>query len=116
LQPGNYLVLILCCLSVQIASSQLPFTCKGQYYLSLTRGGSSSSGLYEVKISDNGNNIYLDTISPGIGLVLNAMGYRITDNFIYGMDPNSARLRRIGSDGIAEDLGLPKGIPPDPLY
>lgn len=109
-------MLILCCLSVQIASSQLPFTCKGQYYLSLTRGGSSSSGLYEVKISDNGNNIYLDTISQGIGLVLNAMGYRITDNFIYGMDPNSARLRRIGSDGVAEDLGLPKGIPPDPLY
>ena len=109
-------MLILFCLSVQIASSQLPFTCKGQYYLSLTRGGSSSSGLYEVKISDNGNNIYLDTISQGIGLVLNAMGYRITDNFIYGMDPNSARLRRIGSDGVAEDLGLPKGIPPDPLY
>jgi gliding motility-associated-like protein len=101
---------------VQIASSQLPFTCKGQYYLSLTKGGSSSSGLYEVKISDNGNNIYLDTISPSIGLVLNAMGYRITDNFIYGMDPNSSRLRRIGSDGVAEDLGLPKGIPPEPLY
>lgn len=111
-----YFTVVLFCLSVQIASSQLPFTCKGQYYLSLTRGGSSSSGLYEVKISDNGQRIFLDTISQGIGLVLNAMGYRITDNFIYGMDPNSAKLRKIGSDGVAIDLGTPKGIPLDPLY
>ena len=95
---------------------QQPFTCKGQYYLSLTKGGSNSSGLYEVKISTDGQQVYLDTISSSIGLVLNAMGYRITDNFIYGMDPNSARLRKIGSDGLALDLGLPKDIPPAPLY
>lgn len=104
-----------CFLKLQ-TSCQTPFTCKGQYYLSLTKSGFNSSGLYRVKISDNGLNIYLDTISPAIGLVLNAMGYRITDNFIYGMDPNTARLRKIGSDGVAIDLGIPKDIPLDPLY
>jgi gliding motility-associated-like protein len=112
----NYFIIFLWFLSLQIASSQTPFTCKGQYYLSLTKGGTNSSGLYEVKISDNGQRVLLDTISSGIGLVLNAMGYRITDNFIYGMDPNSSRLRKIGSDGVAVDLGLPKDIPLDPLY
>ncbi len=44
------------------------------------------------------------------------MGYRITDNYIYGMDPSGARLRKIGSDGIAVDLGIPKDIPPAPIY
>jgi hypothetical protein len=99
-----------------IGQSQTPFTCKGQYYLSLTRSGSFSSGLYEVKISNDGSNIFLDTISSSIGLVLNGMGYRITDNLIYGMDPNTARLRKIGSDGVAIDLGVPTGIPVDRLY
>lgn len=95
---------------------QVPFTCKGQYYLSLTSSGSLNSGLYEVKINTNGQNIYLDTISSGIGLRLNAMGYRITDNFIYGMDPNLERLRKVGADGVAIDLGVPKDIPTSPLY
>lgn len=96
--------------------TQIPFTCKGQYYLSLTKSGSLSSGLYEVKINNDGKNIYLDTIASSIGLVLNGMGYRITDNLIYGMDPNTARLRKIGSDGVAIDIGIPNGIPTDRLY
>jgi len=96
--------------------SQTPFECKGQYYLSLTRSGSKSSGLYEVKINPNGQTVFLDTISSSIGLVLNGMGYRITDNLIYGIDPNTAHLRKIGSDGVAYDLGLPKGIPTDRVY
>lgn len=98
------------------SAAQIPFNCRGQYYLSLTKDGVVSSGLYEVKISNDGKNIYLDTISPSIGLVLNGMGYRITDNFIYGIDPQTARLRKIGMDGVAVDLGIPKGIPLDRLY
>ena len=99
----------------KIANGQTPFTCKGQYYLSLTKNGSQSSGLYEVKIPTSASQIYLDTISTSIGLVLNGMGYRITDNLIYGIDPNTAHLRKIGRDGVAIDLGLPKGIPTDRL-
>lgn len=96
--------------------AQQPFTCRGQYYLSLTKSGSNSSGLYEVKISENGQNIYLDTISSGLDLVLNGMGYRITDNLIYGVDPSTGALRKVGSDGVAIDLGLPQGLPEGPLY
>ncbi|HMU02365.1 MAG TPA: hypothetical protein PJ990_02025, partial [Saprospiraceae bacterium] len=96
--------------------AQQPFTCRGQYYLSLTKSGSKSSGLYEVKISENGQNIYLDTISSGLNLVLNGMGYRITDNLIYGVDPSTGALRKVGSDGVAIDLGLPQGLPAGPSY
>jgi gliding motility-associated-like protein len=96
--------------------AQVPFTCKGQYFLSLTKSGSKSSELYRVKINQDGTTISLDTINKDLGLVLNAMGYRITDNLIYGLDPIENRLRRVGADGVIYDLGVPKGIPPDPTY
>lgn len=108
-----WLLLVLGCTLIH---AQKPFNCRGQYYLSLTRSNAQNSGLYEVKISPDGQKISLDTISSGLGMVLNAMGYRITDNFIYGMDPNRARLRRVGSDGVSVDLGIPNGIPVGPLY
>ena len=120
--PSSYLrlacmgVWFLVALRPLTVLAQQPFTCKGQYYLSLTKSGNPSSGLYEVRFSQNGQSVFLDTISPSIGLVLNAMGYRITDNLIYGMDPGQARLRKIGADGMAVDLGRPQGIPVGPLY
>ena len=110
----RYIGFLLLCLNY--LNAQVLFECKGKYYLSLTRSGAQSSGLYEVKINPDGTKIFLDTISPSIGLVLNGMGYRITDNFIYGMDPNTPRLRKIGRDGVALDLGLPAGIPTDRVY
>jgi gliding motility-associated-like protein len=96
--------------------AQKPFVCQGQYYLSLTKDRSPVSGLYEVKFSQNGQSVVLDTIAESVGLILNGMGYRITDNFIYGMDPFTGRLRRVGSDGMGVDLGLPRGLPPGALY
>ena len=96
--------------------AQKPFVCQGQYYLSLTKDRSPVSGLYEVKFSQNGQRVVLDTIAESVGLILNGMGYRSTDNFIYGMDPFTGRLRRVGSDGNGVDLGLPRGLPPNALY
>lgn len=103
-------------LTTTLMVAQEPFDCHGQYYLSLTKNGSRSSGLYNVRIAQNGTYVYLDTISPSIGLVINAMGYRITDNLIYGMDPVTAMLRKVGKDGVAIDLGIPKGIPTGIYY
>jgi gliding motility-associated-like protein len=97
-------------------AQQQPFECRGQYFLSLTVPNRPTSELYEVKIGSDGKQISLDTIAPSVGMILNAMGYRITDNFIYGMDPVSKRLRRVGSDGRAQDLGIPQGIPLAPIF
>ncbi|MBK9254196.1 MAG: gliding motility-associated C-terminal domain-containing protein [Saprospiraceae bacterium] len=97
--------------SVVKLNGQTPFVCKGQYFLSLTPPNSASSGLYEVKIDKNTLNVVFDPVSNGVGVRLNAMGYRSTDNFIYGMDPQTAVLSRVGQEGIAEVLGVPQGIP-----
>ena len=90
---------------------QEPFICKGQYFLSLTPPNSPGSGLYEVKIDKNTLSVIFEPISNNVGVKLNAMGYRSTDNFIYGMDPQTAVLSRIGGDGTAQVLGIPRGIP-----
>lgn len=96
--------------------AQRPFVCQGQYYLSLTADRSPTSGLFEVKFSQNGQSVVLQPISTSVGMILNGMGYRSTDNLIYGMDPFTGRLRKVGSDGNAIDLGLPRGLPPGALY
>jgi hypothetical protein len=103
-------------LLVSIAHTQNPFECRGQYFLSLTKPNRTTSELYEVKIDPDGKMISLDTVNTTVGMILNAMGYRITDNFIYGMDPVAKRLRRVGGDGVAQDLGIPQGIPTAPIY
>ena len=112
----KWITVVFFVLYIGITKAQEPFECRGQYYLSLTRSGAQSSGLYEVKIAPDGTSVYLDTISASLGLVINATGYRITDNLIYGMDPNTAMLRKVGRDGVAVDLGIPAGIPLGILY
>ncbi|HRO72809.1 MAG TPA: hypothetical protein PK611_03985 [Saprospiraceae bacterium] len=49
-------------LTTTLMVAQEPFDCHGQYYLSLTKNGSRSSGLYNVRIAQNGTYVYLDTI------------------------------------------------------
>lgn len=91
--------------------SQEPFTCKGQYYISLTAERKDYSGLYEVKINNSGTQAELISITENLGVVLNAMGYRSVDNLIYGVNPVTGVLSRVGMDGIAEELGRPAGLP-----
>lgn len=110
-------ILVLALISISfLLEAQTPFECKGQYYLSLTNLPNDNSFLYEVKISAEGNNVDFVNVGNGLGLVVNAMGYRSTDNFIYGLDPNTKELRRIGSEGTAVNLGVPRGIPMEPSY
>ena len=53
----------------------------------------------------------LDTISVIGSELLNAAGYRIQDNFIYGINRHNNHLIRIGSDGMPLDLGAVTGLP-----
>lgn len=112
----TYTIFLLIAYLYAYPQVQQPFECRGQYFLSLTRPNRITSELYEVNVGSDGRTISLDTINPSTGMILNAMGYRITDNFIYGMDPETKRLRRVGRDGRAQDLGIPLGIPREPIF
>ncbi|RMG79600.1 MAG: gliding motility-associated C-terminal domain-containing protein [Bacteroidetes bacterium] len=49
-------------------------------------------------------------------LVVNAMGYNVRDEKIYGLHPQTLHLMRVDGAGLVEDLGLPEGIDPDFRY
>lgn len=90
--------------------AQEPFTCQGQYFLSLSPTVTSNSGLYLVEIDPGTGNTVFNPIATSVGATVNAMGYRSTDNFIYGVNPLTLELYRVGQDGVAQSLGIPNGI------
>lgn len=84
--------------------SQTPFQCKGQYYVSLSPDLHLSSNLYEVKVDPNSSLAVFDPVKIDLGRNLNAMGYRSTDNLIYGVDPDEFFLYQVDANGVVVEL------------
>ena len=84
--------------------AQESFICSGNYYLGITDGAVHTT-VYEVKISPNsGLTIFEPINSETTGTDLNAMGYRYSDNLIYGVNTGTFELYRLGKDGVAQYL------------
>ncbi len=92
--------LLLCSAFSSVAQ---PFECNGDYFLSLTANGPSI--IYRVEIDPITNNVLFNPLSAGnSGAVVNAVGFRATDNYIYGVDPDNHILYRIDASGTATML------------
>ena len=96
-----YIILGLLCLNISL-SAQTPFTCTGDFYSSLTSGFGNSS-LQLITVNANGT-VNFNQINGNIGAQVNAIGYRVTDNFIYGVHPTQENLYRIDANGNATFL------------
>jgi len=79
--------------------AQVPFQCKGQYYASLSPSLHGPSDLYEVKIDPGTNLAVFEPIKINVGENVNAIGYRSTDNLIYGVDPDEFFLYQLDANG-----------------
>lgn len=77
--------------------AQAPFICDGDFYLSLTDNGNST--IYNITIDPISGNVIFNGLPGNPGNGFNAAGYRVTDNFIYGLNPSSWRLYRLDSLG-----------------
>lgn len=103
-------LLLACFISLMLgindgrAQGSAPFVCDGSLYLSLGNGG-ASNGFFKVIVNQAGL-VQFQSISPGgsSGGRVNAMGYRVTDNYIYGVHPNNYTLYRVGTDGLANSI------------
>ncbi|MCB0551654.1 MAG: gliding motility-associated C-terminal domain-containing protein [Phaeodactylibacter sp.] len=96
-------------------SAQQPFTCRGSFYLAIAPQGSSS--VYEVQVSQATGNVTFNGLPAGpVGFVLNGLGYRSTDNFIYAVNSETGNLYRIDANGAAFPLGEPEGMPLSASY
>lgn len=82
--------------------AQKPFTCEGQYYITLSN--SNNSSLREVIIDPVTSNVIFRPINLNLGVQINAIGYRKTDNLIYGVNPSDHYLYRVDANGNLETL------------
>ncbi len=99
----NLLVLIICCCFMQVAIGQRPFVCRGEYYLTLRPSNPPGefNSLYTVNIDPNTQRVTFREV-PGFDDTyhLNAMGYRVTDNYIYIVEQDERNsLLRIDGNG-----------------
>lgn len=95
----KHLLIILILFSVVQANAQVPFTCSGEFYLTLSPGGGANSFFYEVEVDTNSNVIFNQIGNSDIGVYLNGIGYRSTDNLIYGVHPSDMDLYQLDANG-----------------
>ncbi len=96
--------------------AQVPFVCEGQLYLALEEEGHQR--LIELRIDPFTQDIDFVPINNSVDGIINGMGYRRTDNLIYGVDPNNDGpnghyLERLDATGAIEILSR---LPLRPSY
>lgn len=95
-------------LPLQLMWAQKAFECGGDFYL--VHNDNNGAHFYSSQIDPSNLNLEpLFTINTYNSI--DAIGFRITDNLIYGVDTQSGKLLRIGSDGIAEELSTLASVP-----
>ncbi|SEJ00577.1 Por secretion system C-terminal sorting domain-containing protein [Dyadobacter sp. SG02] len=90
-----------------LIDSPAPLTCEdGMSYII------SATNLYRLDIS-TGENTLVSTINVGSGKMVNAFGYNVVDNYLWGkVYSNSNRVVRLGADGSAQTYAVP-ALPSD---
>ena len=82
-----------------------PFECDGDFILSLTEDVSTST-FYRLELDpeDPSTAVFNRLPATNAGTIVNAMGYRTTDNYIYGVHPENYELYRVDASGTATFL------------
>lgn len=88
-----------------------PFTCSNFAYQVVSTGAGIPSVLYRYNIS-TGQRTTIATIT---GRVVNAIGYNLVDNMIWGYDLQNSEVVRIDANGIATAFTIPN-LPPSGNY
>ncbi len=94
------LLLTILVFSVSVLFAQEPFVCDGNYYLSLRKGVPDQSKLFRIESNEDFSEVVFTDVGPdSVGVYLNSIGYRRTDNFIYGIDPDNLDLFKLDREG-----------------
>lgn len=81
-----------------------PFDCNGDFILTIFNNGSSI--FYRIEIDPLTNDVLFNPLSPGnAGLTMNAIGYRSTDNYVYGIrGTDLCQVDRFGKAKVVANL------------
>lgn len=93
-----------------------PFRCTGDLILT-TSEEAIQSRFYTIEIeNDPVPEIFFDEFSTAPAPYINGIGYRRTDNYVYGYGPNTEGLYQIDANGNADFLATINGIDPGKNY
>ena len=98
MQKHHILSIIVLFLSQFNLKAQDPFICKGDFYLALSQNGGNSN-FFRVEIDAISGDITFNQLPNTGDDMVNSLGYRITNNLIYGLNPTSFRLYIIDANG-----------------
>ncbi|MFT5166183.1 MAG: gliding motility-associated-like protein [Saprospiraceae bacterium] len=86
-----------------------PFECEGDFFLALANTGNSI--FYRVEIDQNTNAVLFNALpAANSGVRINAIGYRITDNYIYGVEIGTSNLCQVDATGTATVIAVLNGL------
>lgn len=94
-----------------LKAQNTPFTCANFAYQVVSTGSGIPSVLYRYNI----NTGQRTTIATITGRVVNAIGYNLVDNMIWGFDLQNSEVVRIDANGIATAFTIPN-LPPAGNY
>ncbi len=91
------------CLILKVGLCQTPFICDGQPIIVSSQDYEFST-VYQVAVDADGGNVGFNEIVALPDLHASAIGYRVTDNLIYGIDRSSMNVFRFDALGNVEFL------------
>ena len=101
--------------SISTLHGQVPFECNGNFFLSLSDNGQSQ--FFTVEINPTTGGVDFNSLGPTSNFRINAVGYRSTDNFIYGISPRDNHfLYQVDATGQVVELGLLNGLSTSPYF
>jgi uncharacterized repeat protein (TIGR01451 family) len=89
------------------SAAEVPWTCSAYGYLFQDPAVTPPGSIYQVDLASGAYTNYGTTADN-----VNAVGYNILDNYVYGYDQTAGELVRVSSDGSLTPLGLPAGVNP----
>ncbi len=99
---GLYIFLVLAMLGY--SSHSQPFICDNSLYLTRIPNGASNSALIKAYRDSIANSWKFEEMVTDLGYVVKPIGYRVQDNYIYGITQPDLTLIRIDSNGEVEEL------------
>ena len=109
------LILFLFYLQFFIAlNGQIPFQCEDKLYMASVESNNDPSTIYEIRLVEinNQTTVLFEPLGNTAAAFMNAVGYRITDNLIYGVRSLSNELYKIDATGESFFAGNISGISP----
>ncbi len=95
---SKILTIILNLFLLASLQAQEPFVCQGDFYLSLAADGINSD-VFRVEIDEVTGAVTFNQLMNSTNDLFNAIGYRVSDNLIYGLHPSNFDLSIVDATG-----------------